>query len=94
MARQSEGTLPAGSALTGLLFRLDELGEPARFLQDGFGVASVGVIILHQHRNHVGSEFVRLAGENVTEALLLIVAQDDNGLLVLCFGDQFLDLLL
>lgn len=82
---------PSRALLAGLFFWLGEGGELARFVQNGGGVAAVGVVVLHQHRDHVGTEAVRLGGENVAEALLLIIAQDDNGLFVLLFGNELLD---
>ena len=52
------------------------------------------VIVLQQHGDHVGGKLVGPCEEAVTEALFFIVTQDDNGLLVEFFGDQFLDLFL
>ena len=41
-----------------LLLLADEFGELARFVQNSGCVTSVGVIIFHQHSDHVGSQLI------------------------------------
>ena len=73
---------------------MDEFGELAGFVQDSCRVASVGIVIFYEHRDHVGSELVRLIAESVVEALFFVVTSDDDGLFVLFFWDEFFDLFL
>lgn len=43
-----------------LFLMLDELGELHCFFQNWSGITAVGIVVLHQHRNHVRPELVRL----------------------------------